>query len=164
MSDQYGGLPPAPTPPEGWGQPQRGEAPPSVLNAVRLMFISAAIGLVSVIVLFATKDQLKKEILKKTPNASDSTINAALTIGAVVGIVFLVLYVLLAFQVRKGKNWARIVTFIIAGLGVLSALGSLAQAEPAISRVFSLIGGLIDVAIIVFLAQSASSRYFKPAY
>jgi hypothetical protein len=161
MSDQYGGLPP---PPEGWGQPQRGEAPPSVLNAVRLMFISAAIGLVSVIVLFATKDQLKKEILKKTPNASDSTINAALTIGAVVGIVFLVLYVLLAFQVRKGKNWARIVTFIIAGLGVLSALGSLAQAEPAISRVFSLIGGLIDVAIIVFLAQSASSRYFKPAY
>lgn len=72
------------------------------------------------------------------------------------------LYVVLALQVRQAKNWARITTWVIAGLGVLSALGSLAQPEPAISRLVALISGILDIAIIVLLAQRPSNRYFRP--
>jgi hypothetical protein len=79
----------------------------------------------------------------------------------VIGIVFIVLYVLLALQVRKGRNWARIVTWVLAALGVLNALGSLAQPQPGFSRVVGLIAGLIDVAIIVFLLQRPSNEYFR---
>lgn len=38
--------------------------------------------------------------------------------------MFLVLYVLLAMQVAKGKQWARIVTLVLAALGVLLTGGS----------------------------------------
>lgn len=185
MSD-YGNMPPAPPsgpggnyggyqqgggyPQQGGGYgypaPQRGERPPSVENAVRLMFVVAALSLISTIVAFATKNQLKDRIEKANPDVSsariDSLLNTAFTVGLLIGLVFLVLYVLLAFQVRAGKNWARIVTWIFAGLGVIGALSSLASTETPLSRVFSLISGIIDIVIIVLLAQGASNRYFKP--
>jgi hypothetical protein len=149
--------------------PARGPAPSTVTTAVRLMFLNAALGIIGVIILFATKDTLRNEIrdknLDKSTTDIDNLVNTAVTIGVVIGIILLVLYVLLAIQVGKGKNWARITTWVFAGLGVLSALSSLAQTAPALSKTFSLIGGLIDVAIIVLLARRVSNEYFrKPAY
>ena len=123
----YQPMPSAAPPPP----PQSKGAPPSnVVLAVRLMFINAAIGIIGVIVVLAFRDDLRKQIRDKNPGYSasklDSVVNTAITIGVVIGVVILVLYVLLALQVRKGKNWARIVTWILAGLGVLSGLASLA--------------------------------------
>ncbi|MFN2563150.1 MAG: hypothetical protein ABR571_17890 [Jatrophihabitans sp.] len=163
MSQPFGGgeLPPAPQPPEGWSMPQAGPAPSTVVNAVRLMLLRSAIGVISLIVLFATKDDLKKRILKRTPNASDSTVNAALGVGAAIGIVILVFYVFLAFQIRKGANWARIVTFVIAGLGILGALISLGQPDPPLSRALGIVVAVIDVAVVVLLASGRSNRFFK---
>ncbi len=156
-----------PMPPEpSQGLPTGTAAPPPVLNAVRLMLARAAIGVVSLIVLLATKSTLKSEILKNNHSADparlNSLLNGAIAVGVVIGLVFLVLYVLLAFQVRKGKNWARIVTFVLAALGVLSVLGSIAQPAPTPSRVISVIAGIIDLVIIVFLAQRPSREFFRP--
>jgi hypothetical protein len=166
MSDPYAAGPYNPMP----GEPPRGPimmgpAPAPVTNAVRLMFVQAAISVLGFIVLLATKDTLRKEILKKNSGYSaqklDDVVNAAITIGIVVGIIFTVLYVLLALQVGKGKNWARIVTWVLASLGVISGLASFAQPEPALSRVLAIIGLLIDIAIIVLLAQRPSNEYFR---
>lgn len=52
-------------------------------------------------------------------------------------------------------------TWILAALGVISALASLAQTQPALTKVLSIVGGLIDIAIIVLLAQKPSGEYFK---
>jgi magnesium-transporting ATPase (P-type) len=167
MSDQSGtqsGYTPMP------GEPARGSdtvgpAPSSVFNAVRLMFFNVAIGVLGVIVSFATKDSLRKEVLKQHHDYSakklDDVVNASIVAGLVIAIIFVVLYALLALQVGKGKNWARIVTWILAGLGVLGSLTSFAQPEPAVSRVVTLVGGVIDLAIIVLLAQRASNQYFR---
>ena len=172
MSDTYGTMPPPPPPGPGGGYnygypaPQRGERPSSVENAVRLMFGVAALSLISTIVAFATKSDLKKRIEQANPDVSssrlDSLLNTAFTIGLLIGVVFLVLYILLAFQVRAGKNWARIVTWVFAGLGVLGTLSVLSGTETPLSRVFSLISGVLDIVIIVLLAQGSSGRYFKP--
>lgn len=165
MSDQFGtGYTPMPG-----EQPQapitRAPAPSTVRNTVGIMLVRAGLGVIGIIVVLATKDSLKKAILKKNPTADtarlNTLLNTAITVGVVIGIIFIVLYVLLALQVRKGKNWARIVTWVLAGLGVLSALGSLAQPEPALSRVVSLIGGLLDLVIIVLLSQRPSNQYFR---
>jgi hypothetical protein len=162
MSNFGGGdLPPAPRPPEGWGQPEPGPAPSTVVNAVRLMLLRSAIGVISLIVLFATKDDLKKRILADTPDASDSTVNAALGVAAAFGLVILVFYVFLAFRIRKGVNWARIVTFVIAGLGILGALISFGQPDPPLSRALGIVVALIDVAVVVLLASGRSNRFFK---
>ena len=166
MSDQFdGGSGHAPMPGEPPSSPVgRGPAPEPVANAVRLMFVRAALGVLGVLLVLATKTTLKSEIVKRNPTADsaklDSLLNTALAVGVVIGLVFIVLYVLLALKVRDGRNWARIVTWVLAGLGVLGGLAALAQPEPALSRVVSVISAALDVVIIVLLAQRPASRYF----
>ena len=162
MTQSFGELPQAPRPPDGWGGAATpADPPPSVVTAVRLMLLRSAIGVVSLIALFATKDDLKQRILDRTPDASDSTVNAALTVSAGFGLVVLIFYVFLAFQVRKGVNWARIVTWVIAGLGILGTLVGFGQPDPPLSRILGIVVGLIDVAVVVLLARGDSNRFFK---
>jgi hypothetical protein len=179
MTEQSGpeAYPPAPQVPSygGYGAPMppdqsgpaapSGPLPSSVANATRLMIVSAALGVIGIVILVATKSRLRTAIAKKDPSFDaqkpTTAVNAAVVIGAVFGVIFIVLFVVLALQVRKGKNWARIVTWVITGLGVLSALGSSAQAAAAISRIATVIGGVLDVAIIVLLVQRSSNAYFR---
>ncbi len=167
MSDQYnaGGYGPPMPPDPGMTVQRTGPPPPPVTMAVRLMFIQAALSVLGLIVLFATKNSLKSAIRDNNPGYDskqlDDAVNAGIAVGAVIGIIFIILYVLLALQVNKGKNWARIVTWVLAALGVLGVLVSFAQPEPAISRVLGIIGGIIDVAIIVLLAQKLSNAFFR---
>jgi hypothetical protein len=158
-----GELSHAPRPPDGRAQPDaaRGPVPGSVQNAVRLMFLRSAISVVALVVLVAKRDEYEKQYLTKTPTASNATIDAALTVGAVIGIVILVFYVFLAFKVRAGANWARIVTWVIAGLGILGALVSFGQPDLTISRVLGVIVAVIDVAVVVLLALGGSNRFFR---
>jgi hypothetical protein len=158
----YGAMPPA-----EYGQPVPvGPAPTPVLTAVRLMFVAAALGVVSLIVALSTKNTIRTKIADKNPDFDSQKLNTAVnvTIGTIVvfGVVFIVLFVLLALQVRKGKNWARIVTWVITGLGIISALASLGQSVTAASRVIGLVSGLLDVAIVVLLLQKPSNAFFKP--
>ncbi|MGH8889440.1 MAG: hypothetical protein ACRDV3_06715 [Acidothermaceae bacterium] len=142
-----------------------GPAPKPVANAAMLMLVSAALGLIGVIVLYASKSSLRTAILKKNPSYDptklNTAVNAALVVATVFAVIFIVLYVWLSRQLLKGKNWARIVTWIITALGVLSALTSLANPTAALTRVFDLIAGVIDIAIIVLLLQKPSNAFFR---
>ena len=170
----YQSMPPAPAyggygsmPPAEYGQPVVvGPAPSSVVNAVRLMFAAAVLGLVSLVVALSTKSTLRADIAKKNPDYDphklDTAVNVAIGAGVVFGIIFIVLFILLALQVRRGKNWARIVTWVITGLGIISALASLGQTVAAASRVVGLVSGLLDIAIVVLLMQKPSNAFFKP--
>jgi hypothetical protein len=158
----YGSMPPA----EYGQQVPVGPAPSSVMYAVRLMFVAAALGGVSLIVALSTKSTLRADIAKKNPGFDSAKLNTAVNVaigaGVVFGLVFIVLFVLLALQVRKGKNWARVVTWVITGLGIISALASLGQTVAAASRVVGLFSGLLDIAIVVLLLQKPSNAFFKP--
>jgi len=99
-------------------------------------------------------------MLKSNPTLTDAQINAGATFGIVVGIVVLALYVLLALQVRKGKNWARVVTWVLAGLGVLGVLVTLAGPGTAANKLVGLVSGVLDVGVIVLLASAASNAFF----
>ena len=159
----YGGYPAMPGEPAG-PPAAAGPAPSTVLTAVKLMFARAAVSLLGLFSVLASRDTLEEQIRASQPTASgatlESAVNVALTVGLVFGVVFLVLYVLLALQVRKGRSWARIVTFVLAGLAIASALGSLLQPANSLSRVVALITLLLDVAIIYLLAQKRSGAYF----
>ena len=136
-------------------------APPSVVNAVRLMVLRAGLGLISIVVLLLTRDDFKKRILEHTPTASNASIDTALWVGGVVGVVILVFYLFLARLVRQGVGWARIVTWVIAALGILGAVTSFSQPAPPVSRVLSVVVGIIDVVIVVLLVQRSSQDYFR---
>jgi hypothetical protein len=63
--------------------------------------------------------------------------------------------------VRKGKNWARIVTWVLSGLSVLGGISSLFGAGTGLEKTVTVIGLLIDIGIIVFLAMRPSNQYFS---
>jgi hypothetical protein len=155
----YGSMPAAPEPAPG----VPAAAPSTVRNAVLLMYVRAALGVISIIVLIATKNSLRNQIHKDNPDWSssklDSAVNAGIAVGVIVGVIFLVLYILLALQVAKGRNWARIVTWVISALGVLSLLSVLGT-STALEKIINLIGGLAAIGIIVLLAMAPSNQYF----
>jgi hypothetical protein len=163
-------MPPAPQgggPPPGAKDPRT--APSTVQNAVRLMFLIAALGIIGVIVVFADKSALRKAIEDANTSYStsqiDDAVNTAIAVGAVVAIILIVLYILLALQVRKGKNWARIVTWVLAGLGALGSLSNLAQPQAALTKVIAGIELVLYVVLIVLLAMKPSNDFFrKPTY
>jgi len=162
-----------PEPPGGGGQRPGAKdprtAPSTVQNAVRLMFLLAALGILGVIIVFADKSSLRKAIEDANTSYSTSQINdavnTAIAVGVVIAIVLIVLYVLLALQVRKGKNWARIVTWVLAGLGVLGSISNLAQPQAALTKGVAGIELVLYVVLIVLLAMKPSNDYFrKPTF
>jgi predicted membrane channel-forming protein YqfA (hemolysin III family) len=156
---------PMPVPPPPGRPVAKGPAPAGVLLAVRLMFVNVALGVIGLIFVLTLKGQIRDQLRNQYPNYTSSHIDdlasTATVIAGVVAVIFIVLYALLALQVQKGRNWARIVTFVLAGLGVLSALSTLAQHEPVLNKVLGIIQGVLDVAIIVLLARAESQPYFR---
>jgi hypothetical protein len=82
-------------------------------------------------------------------------------VGVGVGVVILVFYLLLARLVRQGVNWARVVTWVIAGLGILGAVTGFSQPAPPAGRILTVVGGIIDIVIVVLLVQRPSHEYFR---
>jgi hypothetical protein len=138
------------------------EPPSAVLNAIRLMLLRSAVSVIAAIVALAQWDDFKRRYLRENPGASGSEASAQLTIATALNFVILVFYVFLAVQIRKGASWARIVTFVIAGLGILGALISFGQPDPPLSRVLGIVVALIDLAVVVLLASGDSNRFFAP--
>lgn len=149
------------TPPGAGAKPN----PPSdVVRAVQLMLASVVIGIIGAILTFTSGDSIRESIRESDPSLTAAEVDQAYNLGVGVavffGLVFAVLYALLAFQVRKGKNWARIVTFVLAGLGVLGGLLGLIGTGTSLEKVLNVIQLLIAVGIIVFLARRPANEYF----
>lgn len=163
MSQPYGDPPtyPSYSEPEA---PAPVAAPPSTQLAVKLMFVLAGLALLNIVLQVAFRDQLRTAISTAntglSPSQVDTAATAGLAVGLVIGIIFLLLYVLLARQVRKGKNWARIVTVILAAFGVLSGFSALVQPTAAGSAAIAIIEAVIDIVLIVLLFRRESSAFF----
>jgi hypothetical protein len=127
------------------------------------MYVRAGLGVLSIIAVLATKNSLRNSIRDQHPeyNADklDRLVNNAVTASVIIGIAFLVLYVLLAIQVARGRNWARIVTWVVSALGVIGLLGVFSESSAA-SKILGVVSGLLAIAIIILLAMAPSNQYF----
>jgi hypothetical protein len=152
----------------GFGTPPGGRptmpVPTAVLRAVQLMFVRVAIGIIGAIVSLSSADAIKNAIRDNDPALSPDEVDTRYTAGVVtaivIAVIIAVLFILLALQVRKGKNWARIVTWVLTGLSVLAALPGLFGTATGPEKTVGVIGLLVDVGIIVFLALKPSNQYF----
>ncbi|MCR1163064.1 hypothetical protein NEK97_16495 [Paenarthrobacter sp. UW852] len=94
------------------------------------------------------------------PAGSMEGMRGVISVSAIVGaIISLGLYALVGFNVRKGKNWARILGTVFAAISVLG-LTSLFQFGPTYG-VLQLVVILLGVAAIVMLYLPASAPYFR---
>src|SRR5450830_705255 len=143
----------------------QGPPPSTVVNAFKLILVQVALSLVNIVVTLLTVDSIKEQVRTASPTLDQSMVDTAagLTIGVavVVGIIGIGVWILLAFTVRAGKNWARIVTFVFAGLGLLSGLASFAQPSSVFSHLLLLLAVAIDIALIVLLTRGPSAEFFR---
>jgi hypothetical protein len=163
---QPGGYANAPQYSGGYGQPATpaGPAPNEVVRATLIMFVQAALGLLGLILSFTDSAGIKDSIREGSPNLTPDQVDAAYATGLIfaiiIGLVFAALYVLLAIQMRKGKNWARITTMVIAGLSILFGLLGLFSSAPTLNRVLGIIGLVLNIAIFALLLTRPAKEYF----
>ncbi len=172
----YAGGPPGPTygnapaydpyASPGFGTPPaRPSMPPprEVVWATYAMYASIALSLINLIVTLADSTGYKDAIRNADPNRTvdvDAVYTAAVVFAVVVTLLIAALYVFLAINLRKGKNWARITTWIIVGIFTLLGLLGLANDVPAIARLLGILVLLANAATLVLLAMRPSNQFF----
>lgn len=159
---------PPPAPP-GPAEPLP-ERPSSLSTAVRLMQLGAVLSLLSVVVSLLTLDTMKDSIADAMrdadPNVTQTTIDAAYSIGIVSGLVGGViavgLWLWMAWKNGQGRSWARVVATVFGGLNLLfTALSFGSPGMTAVSLGFGAINLILAVVILVLLWQKSSTAYYN---
>jgi hypothetical protein len=161
---QYGQQPYGQSPyaqyPSEQPQPSGSTGVPQMVNiSFWLLIASAAIFVISMLTGLTTLDdpmfrdafetQIEGSGAGVTYEDMKGVIAGTLVVFAIIG---LALYLLVAFFVRKGKNWARILGTVFAALSIFGLFG-----PPS----FATIGTLLGIAAIVLLYLPASAPYFR---
>ena len=150
-------------------EPDRGPAPQSVLNAVKLMYAGAAVSAVSLVISLilplANVASSKATLQKAHPSLSASQIDQAFNLGiavaAVSGVIGTVLWLWMARANGQGKNWARILSSVLFAVDTLSLLAVL-NAPSLLGVLFTALIWLVGLGAIVFLWRKESTDFFKP--
>jgi hypothetical protein len=117
-------------------EPERLPAPPPVMNAVKLMYVGAAVSTVSLVVTLADVGGLKAAIKKAKPSWT-------------------------AAQINQGKNWARILSTVLFCLATLDLFGVFSAPKTAIGLVFPVLTWLVGLGAVFLLWRPESTAFFK---
>lgn len=162
---QPGGYP---TDPYGGGQPARPtEMPSSVATAVKLLWASIALSVLSTLLTFTMLDSIVDTALEQNnaTNIDSDTIRAGAIMGAIIGLIIgvAITLVLLTF-IKKGANWARITWTVLAAIGLIFGVMGLVGTQPPLLKLLGVVSMLLTAAILFFLWKKESNPWFgKPA-
>jgi hypothetical protein len=143
----------------------RPAVPPSVVNAVRVMYAGAAASLIGVIIDFTTISSLKSAIEKRYPKWTPSQVTSAehiVVAGFIVaGLIGAALWIFVAQVCRAGRNWGRILATVLFGIDTLDLLLGAAVPSGGGARIYGILIWLIGLGAIVLLWQRPSTAYFR---
>ena len=151
-------------------EPDRGPAPQSVLNAVKLMYAGAAVSAVSLVISLilplANVASSKATLQKAHPSLSASQIDQAFNLGiavaAVSGVIGTVLWLWMARKNGEGKNWARILSTVLFALATLDLFGVVSQPKTVLGLIFPVLTWLVGLGAVILLWRKESTDFFKP--
>lgn len=129
----------------------------AVLNVINSFLLAAAAG--QFIAAMWDDPQFQEQLRQAAGDQDPGSITPEMVSGPVavtlviVGLITLGLYLLVAFNVKAGRNWARILGTVFAALSLFGL------AQLGLGTVVILLG----VAAIVLLYMPASNAYFKDA-
>lgn len=167
---QYPGYAPAPAAPAGFGAPAPLERPVTVRAGLGAFIATLVLGLVSAVVTFAQFDELVQAALVAQGSDADlgvlgeDVLRSTLIAAAVFGLLLTALQIMFIWFAWSGRNWARIVLWVLGGLGVAGGLLGLVSPQPGQPgylvglSVFSL---LLTIAGIVLLALKPSNEWYR---
>ncbi len=122
----------------------------AVGTAISMILTLAAIGSPGAMEQFETMMNQQPEGASVDPNA---VIENATTVLVIITLIGIGIYLLIAFMVRKGKNWARITATVLAALSLLLLILG--------GTVLTWIIVLLGIAAVVLLYMPASTSYFN---
>jgi hypothetical protein len=163
------GYGPAPSAPNAWGPgaPPAVERPVTVRAGLGLFIAEIVLGLIGAIYVLANSQDLlnrvRGQLSGNSAQLSDSALHAALVAGAVVGLIIVAVELLFIWFAWQGRNWARIVLWIVGGLGVVSGLAGLGT-NSQFGGFYSALGVcqlLITIAAVVLLALKPSNEWYR---
>ena len=148
-------------------EPEQLPAPPPVMNAVKLMYVGAAVSTVSLIISLADISGTKAAIRKAKPSLTVAQVNQLntfiISLAIVSGLIGVALWLWMAWANNQGKNWARILSTVLFGLATLDLVGVLGEPKTVLGLIFPLLTWLIGVCTVFLLWRSPSSAFFKGA-
>lgn len=142
-------------------------APSQVTTAYRLYVAAAIVALVGFIVsLFLVPAAIDLAVQQvQTQGTSTNGVDVrAIATGVVIGgmvfagliaVAFFVLTLVFARKMRQGRNWARIVLAVFAGLHVIGLFGLVAGTTPLVSALLTVVVAVLSViaAVLTFLRE-----------
>jgi hypothetical protein len=153
--------------------PQAPVRPKPVDTSFMLWMVTAGLGVLGFIVSLAVGGDIARENAAKAlrdqgKEATDSAIDAALTFGfvfaGVVAAVFFGLFLLFAFKMRAGRNWARIVLAVLGGLSlILNLVGLFGGGGGALTMILTVVQIALVGGAIYFMFVKESAAYFVTA-
>jgi len=145
---------------------QRPPAPPSVANAVKLMYAGAAVSAVSLIISLADISGTKTAIRKARPNLTATQVSQLntfiISLAIVSGLIGIGLWLWMARANNQGKNWARIVSTVLFGLATLDLVGVFSQPKTLLGLIFPVLTWLVGLGAIWLLWRPDSTAFFRP--
>jgi small-conductance mechanosensitive channel len=142
-------------------EPDRGPAPQSVLNAVKLMYTGAAVSTVSLVISLASIGGTKDAIRKAKPSLTAAQVNQLNTFIIALAVVSGVIGVALWLWMAR-KNWARILSTVLFALATLDLFGVVSQPKTVLGLIFPVLTWLVGLGAVVFLWRKESTEFFKP--
>ncbi|WP_147263020.1 hypothetical protein [Geodermatophilus sp. TF02-6] len=157
----YGyGYGPAPSAP-GYAPP----APPrpdAVRFGVGAFVANLVLGLVGSVVTFSSIDGLiDAELAQSGVTVSQDAIRAVLIVSAVIGLFFVALEALFIWFAWNGRNWARIVLFVLGAFTILGGLSALTQPSTGFMTALSVCQMLLVIVGIVLLTRPPSNEWYR---
>ena len=145
---------------------QRPPAPPSVVNAVKLMYAGAAVSTVSLIISLADISGTKTAIRKARPNLTATQVSQLntfiISLAIVSGLIGIGLWLWMARANNQGKNWARIMSTVLFGLATLDLVGVFSQPKTLLGLIFPVLTWLVGLGAIWLLWRPDSTAFFRP--
>ena len=156
QSAPYGSGPLAPPPP-----------PDAIRRATGLIFAGAALSIVYGIVDGLTVHSSSFYAYSSTQSGTTVHQTNSLASGIVVGIIQCLLWLWMAWKIKSGRNWARVLSSVFFGflcLGLLSAALSAGSHHDAVfAFLVTLIEWGVGLAALIKLWRPESSQFFAAA-
>ena len=165
------GMPSYPIGPEStaWegGSALRLAPPAEVLTSVKLWFASILLGLLGGVLVFALTDQGAQAQTMRDAGTSGLTdaqpqwaVTILLVVVLVITVIVLALQIFFVLKMKAGRNWARIVLTVLAGLSAPWTLAAFAQGFD-IGTAVNTISLALLIGAVVFMFRPAANVYFS---
>jgi hypothetical protein len=163
-------APPPPLPPPTYGGPVPTERPLTVRAGLGAFVGSIVLSVISAVVTFFNWDVLVADSLaqlRAQANVNPATVQAVadfgLQLGVAVAILSVALYGLFVWFAWRGRNWSRIVLWVLGGLGLIGGLVSLAAPTSPVPFLsgLNLFRVLLVLVGVVALALKPSNDWFR---